>query len=762
MMRILFRIMTLLLMVLALVGPADGRVGEPAKRVLVLNSYHETYSWSDRVMNGVKSVFAGEDVELFISYMDTKHISSEEYFSQLRQLYALKFRLVKFDAIVSSDDNALNFLLDHRNDLFPGVPVFFCGINDFSPEILEGRRRFTGITESYDVQGTVEMMLQLHPATKQIVTITDETISGQAFLNRIERAEPAFANKIKFTNLHNTEPEALCEILESLPPDALVLWAIYIRTPDGRALSSSASIRLITDAAKVPVYCVWDVVGFGVVGGKITSPEFQGTAAAGLALRYLRGEDVTDLPVEGSPLDYVFDYQVLKTFGITETALPAGSVIRNRPYSIYDDHKMVIWSVLAVVILELTIILSLIHYIMQRRQAESKLASAREQLAQGRKLEAIGQLAGGVAHDFNNVLASIGGAAEVLEVSAREKDRKYIEMILELTDRASRLTAKLLAFGRKGNVLLEPTDLHRTIANTVDILKVSLRKNITIKTELKAAYSIVMADEPQITNILLNLGINAEHAMESGGEFSVATSIVSLDRRACSESGFKLRPGRFFCMDVGDSGTGIAEENLDKVFEPFFTTRELGKGTGLGLASVYGSIIEHKGAITVESQVGEGTQFRILLPITEQLELPVGIDLNHHRGSGQLILLADDEQLVRNTSSKMLTDLNYHVVLATNGEEAVDIYKKRGNEIDLIILDVVMPKISGRKAYEQISAIDEKVKVIFTSGFTGGEAVGELAAGVNTAFLRKPYRTQDLHRLIAAMLSAEVDAGIRE
>lgn len=745
-----------LLAALVLTCPVLGRVGEPLKRILVLNSYHETYVWSDRVMDGIESVFASEEgVELFISYMDTKHVSDEEYFRKLSELYAHKFRQVQFDAIVSSDDNALNFLLQYRDELFPEVPVFFCGINDFNPEILEDRRLFTGVTEFYDVAGTFELMMQLHPGTRQIITITDDTVSGEAFLNLIERAEPAFSDQLEFRNLHNPSPDRLCEILEDLPEDALVLWAIYIRTPDGRALSSQASIHMVTNAARVPVYCIWDVVGFGVVGGKITSPEFQGTSAAALALRYLQGEDVTDLPVEGSPLDFVFDYNMLQKFGIPESLLPPDHVIRNRPYSHYDEHKIVIWSALAVVILELTIIIALIHYILQRRQAERKLASAREQLTQGRKLEAIGQLAGSVAHDFNNVLASIGGAAEVLETGAQEKDRKYIEMILSLTDRASQLTAKLLAFGRKSNLVLEPTDLHQTILNTVDILKVSLNRNMSLHTDLKAAYSIVQADESQITNVLLNLGINAEHAMPEGGDLSVVTSIITLDKQACNESGFKLRPGRYFCIEVSDSGAGIPEEHMDKIFEPFFTTQDPGKGTGLGLASVYGSIIEHKGAISVESKPGEGARFRILLPVTEKLELPGTVDMNHNRGAGKLILLADDEPLIRNTTSKMLTDLNYHVVLATNGEEALRIYEERGNEIDLVILDVVMPKMSGRKAYEQISEINEAVKVIFTSGFTGDEAVSEIVSGVNTAFLRKPYRAQDLQRLIIAMLTAE-------
>lgn len=735
---------------------ADGNVVDQKKRILVLNSYHETYIWSDRLMDGVKSVFKPfDDIELFISYMDTKHVSSDLYYEKLAELYAFKFNKMKFDAIVSCDDNALNFLLKYRNDLFPTVPVFFCGINDFDPEILRGTFGYTGVREEYDVSGTVDLMLNLHPKTKEIVTVTDGTTTGQAFLRLIDRAEPEFSDRVSFRKVHNVSPDQLSMTLKSLAPDSLVLWAIYLKTPDGTTLSSKSGVHAVTEVATVPVYCIWDVVGLGVIGGKITSPEYQGQAAAERALLHLQGENSLDLPVTGSPMMYVFDYEQLQTFGIPESVLPENRIIRNRPYSLYREYKHIIWLISGIVVLLLGIIAFLVRYIIMRHSMERKLEAVRGQLAQSRKLEAVGQLAGGIAHDFNNVLASICGAAEVLELSAATRDRKYVNMILSLTDRASQLTAKLLAFGRKGNVVLEPVDLHRTIESTIDILRVSLNRDVIIKPELNAQYSIVMADEAQITNILLNMGINAEHAMAEGGTLSIKTSVVSLDRRACAESGFKLNTGEYLCINICDEGCGIPEDLQDKIFEPFFTTQSQGKGTGLGLASVYGSIVEHGGAINVQSAVGEGADFSILLPLTDERKLPVSGECSHIRGAGQLILVVDDEQLTRNTTSKMLTDLNYRVLLACNGVEAVEVFKEHADEIAVIVMDVVMPKMSGRKAYELIREIDVQVGVIFTSGFTGDEAISEVASYGRTAFLRKPFRTQDLHQRIVSMLSGE-------
>jgi len=325
-------------------------------------------------MAGIKSVFEPQtDVELYVDYMDTKRSSDETHFQLLHDLYAHKYKLIEFDAIVSSDDPALNFLLQYRDALFPGVPVFFCGINDFHPDLIAGRQLFSGVYETYDVTGTFNLMLRVHPKTKTIVTITDDTVSGHAFQRRIQRAKPEFAGHIQFKHLDNPEPENLCEELDKLPSDALVLWAIYLRTPAGRSISSEASVRMAANASPVPIYCVWDVVGQGVVGGKITSPNFQGKAAAEKATRYLRSGHLENLSVSGSPMLYTFDYNVMQRFDIAESLLPQDSLILNKPYSVYNEYKRSIWVSFGILILLSTIIVFLVYYILMRRQAEQQL-----------------------------------------------------------------------------------------------------------------------------------------------------------------------------------------------------------------------------------------------------------------------------------------------------------------------------------------------------------------------------------------------------
>ena len=242
----------------------------------------------------------------------------------------------------------------------------------------------------------------------------------------------------------------------------------------------------------------------------------------------------------------------------------------------------------------------------------------KEQLAQSQKLDAIGQLAGGVAHDFNNILTGISGAAQLLAgLHDDEESRIYTNMIIQSADSAAELTAKLLAFGRKSQLLKRSTDLHALIRDTLLILDRTLDKKISLHLSLKANPSHIWCDTTAIQNGIINIATNAAHAMGQGGDLTIGTSLRPLSEADCRDSSFDLSPGYYAELSIADTGTGIPPEHLDKIFEPFFTTKEKDKGTGLGLASVYGTVMDHKGAITVKSTPGEGTEFKLLLPCPE-------------------------------------------------------------------------------------------------------------------------------------------------
>lgn len=344
---------------------------QPKKRILILHAYHPGFHWTDRIMDGINSVFEEEEhIELFVDYMDTKRSSSEAYFQILRALYADKYQFVNFDAIISSDDHALDFLLQHRDELFPNTPVIFSGLNAYSPERIGGQKGYTGIYESYDVAGTIELMLDLHPETQSIAAVTDDTRSGNIFRALIEKAESQFSNQINIRYLHNLSQSNLQKNLSQLPKNTLVLWAIYLRMPSGTTITSKESVKLVSEASPYPTYCIWDVVGQGVLGGKITSPNFQGETAAKIALKVLNGEPIENIPVIGSPLVNIFDYEVLERFELSIEDVPPSSTIINQPTSLYELYKSYIWIFSAIVILLITTIVFLITIILLKRNRD--------------------------------------------------------------------------------------------------------------------------------------------------------------------------------------------------------------------------------------------------------------------------------------------------------------------------------------------------------------------------------------------------------
>ena len=355
---------------------------EMKKRVLVLHSYHQGYHWSDRIMAGMRSVFdKRDDIELFVSYMDTKRRSDSVYFKQLRDLYASKYENVTFDAIVSSDDHALNFLLEFRDELFPNTPVIFSGINIFTPERLRGKSKFTGIYESYDVLGTIELMLKLHPKTTNITTVSDDTLSGHNFKQLVVDAQSSFSDSVNFNYLDNLSPKDLQNSLAKLPKNSLVIWAIYLRTPEGATLSSQESVKLVSQSSCFPTYCVWDVVGQGVLGGKITSPNYQGEIAAKTALRILQGTRIEDIPVIGSPLVNIFDYKVMKKFNITADKIPEPKIFLNKPKTFYERYKLSIWIATTIIVLVMIAVTFLVSNILLKRQRDKyELLAMRDQL----------------------------------------------------------------------------------------------------------------------------------------------------------------------------------------------------------------------------------------------------------------------------------------------------------------------------------------------------------------------------------------------
>jgi len=400
--------------------------------------------------------------------------------------------------------------------------------------------------------------------------------------------------------------------------------------------------------------------------------------------------------------------------------------------------------------------------ITEQKKAEVERELLQERLRHSEKMEAIGQLAGGIAHDFNNHLSAILGFAEIL--LERQQDPEllgYTGGIVKSCKRSAELTRQLLAFARKGKYLTVLVDLQEVIQEVVQILKHSIDKRIVIRWIGAGQPRLVLGDPYELQNALMNLAINARDAMPGGGELTFSLEVRELDETTCRRLPYDVFPGVFLQVSVSDTGVGMEKEVQQRIFEPFFTTKELGKGTGLGLASVYGTIKNHRGAILVYSEPGRGSCFKLLLPmaelqdgeVVEAKEARMEIQSLGLAPGAKQILVIEDEELVGQMLLVMLRQLGFRAVLMQDGRAAAEHFESVWREIDLVIMDLVMPHLSGVETYRALKAIHPGVPVLLSSGYSvEGEAqriMDEGAAG----FLQKPYQIGELSHALAKVFA---------
>ncbi len=362
------------------------------------------------------------------------------------------------------------------------------------------------------------------------------------------------------------------------------------------------------------------------------------------------------------------------------------------------------------------------------------------QLRQAQKMEAVGQLAGGVAHDFNNILTAIIGYGNLLLMKMPPTDlsRTFVEQILSSAERAAHLTHSLLAFSRKQIIDLRPVNVNDIIRRVEKLLCRVIGEDIEFTTRLGSADMTVMADSVQIEQILMNLSTNARDAMPEGGSLVIDTGPVEIGEEFVRTHTY-ARPGPYVCICVTDTGIGMDETVRSRVFEPFFTTKEVGKGTGLGLAMVYGIVKQHNGYINVYSEPGQGTSFKIYLPLIAPASgRETGAAVDDMRHGTETVLLAEDDAAVRKLTGSVLLAFGYTVIEAVDGEDAVQKFNDHGDKIDLLILDIIMPKKNGKEAYQAIRKLKPGIKALFTSGYTADivHKKGILETGLD--FILKP------------------------
>ena len=393
--------------------------------------------------------------------------------------------------------------------------------------------------------------------------------------------------------------------------------------------------------------------------------------------------------------------------------------------------------------------------VTQAKQAEEERIKLENQLLQAHKMEAVGTLAGGVSHDFNNLLQAIGGFTQLLLLDKKETHPDYhnLNAIREAGERAAQLVRQLLLFSRKVEAKRQAVELNREIKKAVSMLERTIPKMIGIEHLPEESLWKVNADPVQIEQVLLNLGINAADAMPEGGSIVIETENLEIDEDF-TQYHLGINPGKYVLIKFSDTGSGMNPETTEHIFEPFFTTKEIGKGTGLGLASVYGMVKAHSGYISCYSQVGQGTTFKIYLPATDQPVSEIHDEKSEGeiRGGRETILVVDDDATINEVAVHMLERFGYQVVTAGSGEEALEIYGRQTEKPDLVILDLGMPGMGGHNCLLGLIKIDPAVKVLIASGYSINGLVRKTLDSGARGFIAKPYQLKNLLLKVRSVL----------
>ena len=837
------------------------------KNVLFLNSYHHGYHWSNDLLQGVRTILdtSEQKIDLQIEYMDTKKFLYEDISQNLYSLYKKKFTDEYFDIIVISDNDALNFINEYREELFPGVPVVFCGINDLqNSDIASGN--ITGVEEIFDVIATIDIAKKLHPKRRHLVVLIDDSTAGTAIRKQIEKTSTQQDTGMAIEYWINLSlPEAQRRV-EHLPDDTILFIAPYYQTtPDGNFYTSEEVSEAIYQHSSVPIYTAWEfMVGYGAVGGRVLSGVEQGKLAGQIALRILNGTPIEEIPIIKEPQGiYLFDHAVMDKLNIDQNLLPPNRKIINEPATIYAISKELFWTIMVGLFLLLMTLISMFVAMIERRKVEVKIKdqltfqetlmdtipqliswkdvngnylganraytdffginatqdveglttndvikddeyarwsksadlsvlksqkpfrklrrqvvdqnnneawlevnkvalkgqgdrllgvlstaenitkeqNLERQLLQSQKLEAIGTLAGGISHDFNNILTSIINSTELAigDIKPGTQTEADLKRVLKAAHRGGQVVQQILSFSRPSTEGFHSTDLTEIIHEVSQLMEASTPANVQVITRIEKGQNyFVHADPTQMHQAILNLTTNAYHALrKKGGHLQIELTKIEGN----TSNTFKETPesADFIQLSVSDNGPGISEDIINKIFDPFFSTKSKTEGSGLGLAVVHGIIQSHQGTIKVTSEEGKGTTFNILLPAVDKKKTaPVSPQHDKIGPDGNILFVEDDLDQLQ-TTPRLLEEMGFTVTAVQDPVKALNLAMSGTQHFDILISDFDMPKMSGA----ELAANLPDLPVILVSGREDARIAAQQYSNIFKVLI-KPYHKKDL------------------
>jgi signal transduction histidine kinase/ActR/RegA family two-component response regulator len=746
---------------IALAAPAPARPQAQPHGVLLINAYNLGYEWTDELTRGVRAGLDGHGtpIDLSVEFLDARR-RGEELFPQMRTLLAARYSPEKTAVIIAADDPTLKFLLDHP-DLLPGVPVVFCGISNDALAARAPRERFTGVREVMGIGPFLDLAISLH-SPRRFFVVSDATLTSNTHRRSIE----AYAREqrgMEFIYIDGRElsfDQVLARLRTETTSSDLLLTTPFTLDHTGRSFTARDSLTQITAASAAPGYSsMANEVGQGLMASGVNSGFEHGLTTARLTMAVLRGRRPADIRVENfSRIAYQFDHRQLARYGIDESRLPPAAVIVGRPRSFYGENQALIWTGSLFIVLQMVVIGALTRNVLQRRKAERALARTEADLRQSQKMDAIGRLAGGIAHDFNNLLTIINGHAALLRESPDGLASRDAEMSVDEIEKAGNqaavLTRQLLAFSRKQMLQARVVNLNEIVRDLESMLGRLIGERIALTTALEPDLRNLSVDPGQIQQALMNLVVNARDAMPEGGRIVITTR--NADRFPDAATALTCGDCPCVVLEVRDTGHGMTPQTRAQIFEPFFTTKPEGKGTGLGLAMVYGIIRQSGGWIDVVSEVGDGTTFTLYFPATDATPQPVdrtpappGV-----KGVPARLLVVEDQPEVRELAVSALRRAGHEVFEASDGDEAFARFGEFATDVELLLTDVVMPGMNGRELAEHMRARNADLLVVFMSGYTDEILDQESLVGPGAEFLAKPFTPGALVRQVDRLLLA--------
>lgn len=677
-------------------------------------------------------------IPVFLSLVDSTQAQKDLMAASLE----LQFQDTQIDAVISVSPEAGTFIRRYSEQFAPGAPRLYVipGVDILDAQHPQGD---VILRSAVDIaaQQSLALIPQLFPEVDNIIVVGGSGSGDLSYLQRIQRAYDITGLDIPLTLLSGLPPLQLVEELANSSPDAAILLSTYDTDSSGQFQRAVLVSDLLDDSVERPVFALFDTqIGRGAIGGSISSATLYAERMVEIVFAMVRGNELD--PILDAPLTYRFDGEQLQRFGVNLGRLPANSEIVNEPVNYMRENASWIFAALAVFVVQLILIAALLNAIRRRRLAEEELKTTQ-------KMEALGSLAGGIAHDFNNILMAIMANAELAKATLNDpkKADTRLSNILSASNRAKGLISQILMFSRQtATQSFDELQLGSLVAESVDQISSFLPRQCDIRLHVDDDLPAVHADSNQLHQAIMNICINAQHAMNNDGLIDIEVRKISLqdDRKIF---GTQIPAGDYVSVSISDNGQGIRQEDLHHIFEPFYTTKPSGKGTGLGLALVYRIVRTHGAYIDVQSQPGNGTTFTIYLPASAEgtaTDTPGEVRLNTS-GNGERIMLVDDDDMVLDATQRTLEKMNYQVDSFRSSLQALNAFKENPDNWRLLFTDLSMPEMDGARLASQIRQLNPQIPVVLYTGYLDAVESIEME---NLYILKKPSRFDDIAQAV--------------